>query len=132
LRLAALGAPDAAEHLRLSRAEARALDAFAAAAASTEGPGVDAYRLGAEAAWAGALLRAVALGTPPYPALGAEIARGAAATMPIAARDLAATGIRPGPGLGAALAAAEAAWIASGFTLDAPALLARFGASPEG
>ena len=40
--------------------------------------------------------------------------------MPVSAADLAPL---EGPALGRALKAAEAAWIASGFTLPAPALI---------
>ena len=50
----------------------------------------------------------------------ARIARGADAPLPIAAADLAPL---QGPAMGRALKAAEAAWIASAFTLPAPALI---------
>ena len=59
---------------------------------------------------------------PPPPAgLETEIARGAAAVFPLAAADI---GLE-GPALGRALRGLEAAWLASDFRLDAPALLAR-------
>ena len=50
--------------------------------------------------------------------LDAEVARGAAAVLPLRAADLPLSG----PALGAALRRAEEAWIASDFTLDAKAL----------
>ena len=57
-----------------------------------------------------------ALAAEPLPAnLEAEIARGAAAVLPLSAADLE----LEGPALGRALKAAEAAWIASDFALTA-------------
>jgi len=43
--------------------------------------------------------------------------------MPLAGADLIAAGISPGPQMGATLRKAEAAWIASDFTLSRDALL---------
>ena len=58
-RLAALGwRPDWAEALRLSRADARALEATAAALAADEPPAAAAYRHGPDAARDAALIRA--------------------------------------------------------------------------
>lgn len=121
-RLAALG-PAAAwvAPLRLARADARALEATAAALASGEGPAAAAYRFGGEAARDAALILAASLGAAPPAALEAELARGAAATPPLRAADLPE---RTGAALGAALKRAEAAWIASDFTLDPAALRA--------
>ncbi len=123
-RLAALGWRRAwAEALRLSRADARALDAIAAALAAGEPPAVAAYRHGADAARDAALVAAASLPAPLPPDLDAEIARGAAAAFPLRAADLALTGLAlTGPALGAALRRLEEAWIASDFALDAEAL----------
>ncbi|MGF1606634.1 MAG: CCA tRNA nucleotidyltransferase [Rhodothalassiaceae bacterium] len=45
--------------------------------------------------------------------------------FPLTAQDLLARGVKPGPALGRCLAEAEEAWIASRFSLDKQALLAR-------
>ncbi|ODT59650.1 MULTISPECIES: CCA tRNA nucleotidyltransferase [Paracoccus] len=103
--------------LRLSRADQRALNALQRA----RGWSLDeaAFRMGADLATDHALL--VAADGHPLPAdWQARIARGADAPLPIAATDLAPL---QGPALGRALKAAEAAWIASAFTLPAPALI---------
>ncbi len=122
-RLAALGpqaAPGWASDLRLSRADRRRLEAIAAAMGGD--PAAGAYRHGAEAARDAALIAAASLGALPPPDLAARVARGAAARFPLRAADL--PGLK-GPELGAALKRLEADWIASGFTLDRAALLAR-------
>jgi poly(A) polymerase len=122
-RLAALApqaAPGWAGDLRLSRADRRRLEAIAAAMGGD--PAAGAYRHGAEAARDAALIAAASLGTAPPPDLAARVARGAAARFPLRAADL--PGLK-GPELGAALKRLEADWIASGFTLDRAALLAR-------
>jgi poly(A) polymerase len=121
-RLAALGpAADWAEALRLSRAETRHLAAVAAALASGEGPAAMAYRHGADAARDAALIRAAALGQAPAPWLAQELARGAAAAMPVRAADLA----LQGPELGRELKRLEELWIAADFRPDRDALLVR-------
>jgi poly(A) polymerase len=115
-RLAALGwRRDWAEALRLSRADARALDASAAALAAGEPPAAAAYRHGAEAARDAALVAAAREGTAPPEALEAELARGAAARFPLRAADVDLTG----PALGRALRRLEEIWIDSDFTLAA-------------
>jgi len=116
-RLVALGATpeDATERLRLSRAEARALAAIAAALDAHEPAARAAYRHGAEAARDAALLRAAEEGTAPPKGLSREIARGATASFPISARDLIDRGAKPGPALGRRLESLEAQWIASDF-----------------
>jgi poly(A) polymerase len=113
-RLAALGnEPAWAAALRLSRADARALAATAAALAEDARPALAAYHHGPDAARDAALIRAATLAQPAPADLEAEIARGAAAVMPLSAADL----DLKGPALGQALKAAEAAWIASDFAL---------------
>ena len=120
-RLAALGwRPDWAEALRLSRADARALEATAAALAAGDPPAAAAYRHGADAARDAALVRAARARRR-----RAARPRGRARPrrrrrFPLAAADL---GLE-GPALGRALKRLEAAWLASDFTLDAAALLA--------
>ena len=121
-RLAALGGEgDWAERLRLSRADAKGLEAIRAALSADEPVARAAYRHGAAAARDAALIRAAALGAPPAPRLRAEAGRGAAARFPLRAADLP----LQGPALGAALRQLEEDWIASDFTLDRAALVAR-------
>jgi poly(A) polymerase len=123
VRLAALGAEDPADALRLSRAETRALEAMTRARDDFAPPAVLAYRHGAEAAWAAVLAHALVAPPADWAATAREIGRGAAARLPLAAADLLRAGMSPGPAIGQALARAEAAWIASGFALDRNALL---------
>ena len=119
-RLAALGAgEDWTDRLRLSRADARALAATAAALAAGEPDAVAAYRHGADPARDAALVRAASTGSLPPPDLEAELARGGGAVLPVRAADLALTG----PAIGVALRRLERRWIASGLRLDAAALL---------
>jgi poly(A) polymerase len=106
---------DAAERLRLSRAETRALRAIRAALEDDRPLAQSAYRHGAEAARDAALIRAGAAGDPPPRRMAREIARGATATFPIAADDLIARGMKPGPKLGRRLAELEEAWVQSDF-----------------
>jgi hypothetical protein len=112
---------EAAEALKLSKAD------DAAAFGPSEGLGSDAgvaalgYRHGAEAAVDAALLRAAFAGGAPDPAVREEARRGAEARFPLKAADLM-PGLT-GPALGAKLRELEALWIASGFTLDREALL---------
>jgi poly(A) polymerase len=113
-RLAALGVAEGwAEALRLSKTDCKALAAIQAALDAGAGPAEAAYRFGPEAARDAALIRAARSGEPLPADMEAEIARGAAATFPLRARDLALSG----PALGAALRGLEARWIASDFRL---------------
>ncbi|WP_022705795.1 CCA tRNA nucleotidyltransferase [Paracoccus zeaxanthinifaciens] len=115
-RLAALGT-DAADALRLSKAEARHQQALRAAADwSLDEAG---YRMDPDAARDHAVLTA-ARGMPLPPEWRAQLERARSARLPIAAADLAPL---RGPAIGRGLRAAEAAWIASGFVLPAPALI---------
>jgi poly(A) polymerase len=120
-RLAALGGQDPADHLRLSRAEARDLDLLCQAVGDSAGAAELAYRHGATVARDAMLIRA-ASGLPPAPGWQAEIAKGAAATFPVRPADLMPQ--YAGAELGRRLAEVEARWIASGFTLSREQLLA--------
>ncbi|WP_415184472.1 CCA tRNA nucleotidyltransferase [Phaeovulum sp.] len=120
-RLAALGGTDQAEALRLSNAEARALEALQSAIGSYEDAGTLGYRLG-EAGAQDALLVRAALLEMPLPEGWPEAARrGASARFPISAADLMPD--LQGPALGQRLRDLEARWIASGFTLSRDELL---------
>lgn len=120
-RLAALGGIDVAESLRLSRAQAKRLDHMREGAASTMSAAELGYRFKDQTARDALLLRC-AWSEQPWPEeAGAQLARGAAAVFPIAARDL--MPAYSGAELGARLTALEETWIASGFALDKPALL---------
>jgi poly(A) polymerase len=122
-RLATLGGADPMRDLRLSRAEAGALAALRDATAGAAGPGELGYRLGAGAARDVLLLRGALAGAPPRPDDLAAAEAGARAVFPLAAADL--SDRLAGPALGAALKRLEADWVASGFTLDRDALMAR-------
>lgn len=114
-RLAALAPNDIADALRLSRDEAKAQAALNQALTAGISLEEAAYRLG-PLAEDYALLQAT-IGALPAD-WRARIA--SAAPLPVRAADL--PGLQ-GPALGAALRAAEAEWIASGFTASRPALL---------
>ncbi len=122
VRLAALGAEAPEVRLRLSRAEAKALETIGRALERPMPAALAANEHGARAARAMALLLAAAGG--PLPAnLEAEITRGQGATFPLSGADLVAAGLKPGPEVGVALAAARRRWLESDFSLDKQALL---------
>ncbi|PTE23775.1 CCA tRNA nucleotidyltransferase [Cereibacter changlensis JA139] len=120
-RLAVLGGEEAAERLRLSRAEAARLALLRDGIGSLQGPGELAYRHGAGAATDILLARAALLETPLPEGWEAALAEGAAAKLPISAADL--MPALQGAALGARLREIEARWIASGFRLTREALL---------
>ncbi|MGD9864975.1 MAG: CCA tRNA nucleotidyltransferase [Pseudodonghicola sp.] len=120
-RLAALGSMDVAENLRLSRAQAKRLDQMREAAGSLMGAAELGYRLKLPAARDALLLRQAWSEQPWDETACGQLDRGAAAALPVTARDL-----MPdyrGAELGVRLAELEAAWIASGFALGREALL---------
>ncbi len=120
-RLAALGPDrDWPERLRLSRADAKVLTATAAALAADLSPAAAGYRFGAEAARDAALIQAARGRAELPPAMEAEIARGAAAKMPVGATDLPLTG----RALGAELRRLEALWLATDLRLTGDELRA--------
>ncbi|TDL78158.1 CCA tRNA nucleotidyltransferase [Palleronia sediminis] len=121
-RLAAIGGQNVRSALRLSRADARRLNVLRAGVEGSAGPAEIAWRHCAGTAWDVALLRAAVMGQPLDADLGARIARGAAAEFPIGGGDLAAY---QGADVGKRLRALQSEWIASDFTLDRKALLAR-------
>jgi len=110
-RLAAL-APDV-DGLRLSRVMQKQHALLRAQIGSGAGPGALAYHNGAGTAYDVMALRAALLETDIPQDMRDQIARGAAATLPVKAADLPLSG----KALGEALRRAEAAWIASDFTL---------------
>jgi len=120
-RLAALGGPDPSEALRLSKTEARGLAALRDGQGAEMGPGELGYRLGHDLARDVLLLRSALMVTPWDHEVDRLAQHGARQTFPLKADDL--SGRHSGPDLGRALKAAEARWIASGFTLDRDALL---------
>ncbi|QYZ69162.1 CCA tRNA nucleotidyltransferase [Neotabrizicola shimadae] len=119
-RLAVLGGEDAEGRLRLSRAEARDLDALRRAIGSTESAAVLGWCLGAERGADAVLARAAVMGTPVGLDALDEVARGAAARFPITAADLAPL---TGKDLGARLKALEARWLAGGLCAGKDELL---------
>lgn len=122
-RLAALGGSDVMAALRLSRSQSARLSAVRIAATGTAGMAELGFRLPPDQAKDALLLRC-ALAEQPWPAEAAEqLDRGARARFPVNAHDL--MPAFQGPALGAELARLQALWIASDFTLDRAALLAR-------
>ena len=119
-RLAALGG-EAAEVLKLSKAESRRLSLLADLIGAEDGIAAMGYLHGPEAAVDAALLRAAFAGRPPDLSILEEARRGAEARFPVSAADLM-PGLQ-GPALGARLKELEARWIASDFTLSREALL---------
>lgn len=114
-RLGVLNAPQAADRLRLSRAEASHLDRLAAA--QRMDPAAAAFHFGPDLA-RDAVLLAQAAGCQPPADWAARI--DAARPLPIRAADLAPLS---GPALGAGLRRAETAWIESGFSAPRAALI---------
>jgi poly(A) polymerase len=120
-RLAVLGGEDPADRLRLSRAEAKALDSLRSGLSSMDPPAALGYKYGPDTAASIVLARAALLETPPPSGWTDDIAQGAAARFPVTAADLMPQ--LSGPALGETLAALEARWIASGFSLTRDDLL---------
>ncbi|WP_304616806.1 CCA tRNA nucleotidyltransferase [Paracoccus sp. (in: a-proteobacteria)] len=116
-RLAALVPGDPTEALRLSRHESRHLARLREAARARWSLDEAGYRLTAPEALDHALLHR-GIGLPVD--WRARLDRAQASPLPLKASDL--PGLS-GPALGRALRAAESAWIASAFTLPAPALI---------
>lgn len=119
-RLACLSLPDAADHLRLSRDEAKMQATLRDAIAAGWSLNEAGYRLGAALATDQALICA-AKGRALPDGWQSRIATAARATLPITARDL--MPALSGPAIGRGLQAAEAAWIAGEFAVPAPALI---------
>lgn len=120
-RLALIGGEDPAHALRMSRKSARDLRVLRDGMQNTMPPAELGYRLGAEAAIDVMLNRAAMMGAA-LDQGDLDIARhGARQTCPIQASDI--TDRFHGPTLGEALKRAEAAYIASGFTLSKKQLL---------
>ncbi|WP_417523373.1 CCA tRNA nucleotidyltransferase [Marinovum sp.] len=123
LRLAALGGEDVAERLRLSKAQAKALEFFRHEVGAATPPAEIGYRHGAELSEKLLALRAAILQEHIDGRAFAEMEEGAAAIFPIRAADLMPD--YEGPALGARLRALETLWITSGFTLTKEELLGR-------
>lgn len=120
-RLAVLGGADVADLWRLSRHEARDLHHLRDALGGMQSPAVLGWRLGADLAADAVLARAAVLESPLPAEWQAEIARGAAAVLPVGAADLM-PGLQ-GAALGAALKAMESRWLQSDLRLGRNELL---------
>jgi len=120
-RLAVLGGADVADLWRLSRHEARDLQHLRDALGGMQSAAVLGWRLGADLAADAVLARAAVLESPLPADWQAEIARGAAAVMPVAAADLM-PGLQ-GAALGAVLKAMESRWLQSDLRLGRNELL---------
>ena len=128
-RLALIGGEDVAKSLRLSRAGAGNLALIRTAALEDTPLAEVSWRHGAEIAWDAALVRAALLSMPLAPQTEAEIAKGAAAKLPVTAADL--MPALQGAALGAALKRIEKDWLASGLSKAKDQLLAE-GAARRG
>ena len=120
-RLACLGDPHAADHLRLSNAQTRQLAQLREGMESTLTLPEIAYRHGEQMAVDVAMLRAITFETP-LMLERAPLHHAAQAQFPIKGADLMPD--LQGPALGAALKRLEQIWIDSGFTIERDALLA--------
>lgn len=120
-RLVVLGGEDAAHRLRLSRSESAAISQVRAAIGTGQSAAALGWMLGETLATDVLLCRAAMLEQPMPQDAKAEIARGAAATLPVTAADL--MPALQGPVLGARLAQIEQAWLASDLHLSRGELL---------
>ncbi|TMV83084.1 CCA tRNA nucleotidyltransferase, partial [Thioclava sp. BHET1] len=120
-RLATLGGADVADHLRLSRDEARR-QTLIREGIGGGGPAELGYRHGAALARDILLVRGALLETDLPPGWQMQVEAGAVAEFPVRARDL--MPAYSGAALGRKLAELEARWIASGFSLGREDLLA--------
>ena len=120
-RLSALGGD--AESLRLSKAEARALETYRTACEAPLSAADFGYRLGHETGLKALALSAATLERPLKPEEVEDVATGAAAVFPVKAADLPPS--LQGPEIGAALSKLEAAWFAAGFAPTKAELLAQ-------
>ncbi|PTV93746.1 poly(A) polymerase [Rhodobacter aestuarii] len=124
-RLACLGGMEAAERLRLSKAEAKRLEKLRAALGDLGSDAALGYRYGQADARDALLIRAALMGQEIAESSWNRVEFGAAQRFPITAKDL--VPAFTGPALGAKLRDLEARWIASGFTLNREALLRDLG-----
>jgi poly(A) polymerase len=120
-RLAALGGQNIASRLRLSRADAHALDVMRTEAVSTKSASELGYRLGADLARSIVFLRAAFFETSLDPGAVEDIALGEQAEFPVKAADLMPE--LQGPALGERLRTLENKWVSSGFALTKSELL---------
>ena len=120
-RLAVLGGENVTEALRLSKTDTRYLKALRTGIETMTPPHEAGYRLGADTARDLILVRAALFEQPLNPDDVDAVSAGARATFPLKAKDLPEL---HGPALGQALQLAEATWIASGFALTLPELIA--------
>ncbi|MCC7320067.1 MAG: CCA tRNA nucleotidyltransferase [Rubellimicrobium sp.] len=129
-RLAALGAEEAADRLRLSRAEGRRLTRLTCAMEADLPAQEIGYRLGAEDGADVLALRAAMAGQEIDANALARMRDGAARVFPLRAADL--PPALKGAEIGATLDRLEADWIAGGFAADREALLSRIAPLPPG
>jgi poly(A) polymerase len=120
-RLAVLGGQEVGEWLRLSRADAVTVDGLRAAMGRGWSAAALGWKLGPISGTDAVLARAAVLEAPLPAGWQAEVARGAAATMPVVAADLMPN--LQGAALGARLKEIEARWLESDLTLTKDALL---------
>ena len=120
-RLAALGAQEVEDRLRLSRADAAVIAALRDAVGRGWSSAALGWKLGAEGGRDAVLLRAALLESPLPTDWQTDVARGAASVMPVTAIDLMPD--LQGAALGARLKEIEARWLASDLRLTRAAFL---------
>ncbi len=120
-RLVVLGGTDVAEALKLSRAEARDIEAMRDAISSLDSPAALGFALKADLGAGAVLARAALFEVSPPADWQDEVARGAAATFPVKAADLPEL---HGPALGARLKLLQELWLQSGLRGSKADLLA--------
>ncbi len=120
-RLAALGGPEIAKNLRLSKKQSAKHALLREAVSSTDAIAVIAFKQDEQIAILSGLLRSSLLEMPIQPDLTAQARRGTKAVFPIHSSDL--SDQFQGRELGVALRKLEAEWIASDFKLTKAQLL---------
>jgi len=121
-RLALLGGENTGDILRLSKVQARELQALTGALETQEKIATLAFTHGAEMAVSVALLRAAVFEQPFDPQAFAQAEHGAQARFPLSAADLMPR--YSGPELGQRLRHLQGLWVQSDFTLSRAQLLA--------
>lgn len=120
-RLAALGKPEMAVSLRLSKAQMARLTRLHTASVGTKPAAELGFAFGEEEATDAILLRSALMETPPEPNWKIDIEKGSSAVFPVSAKDLMPE--YSGRALGDKLAELKKVWIESGFALEREVLL---------
>jgi poly(A) polymerase len=120
-RLVVLGGANVVENLRLSRAEARDMEALRAAISSPDTPAAFGFVLQTELAISAVLAQAAVFESQPSEGWQEEVVRGATTAFPVRAEDLPEL---VGPALGERLKALQEYWLQINLSATKNALLA--------